>query len=136
MLFRSLAAHAKHMDLKEAQEQVLKLYGKLEQFWDMNAGKLSGGQKEILLIGRAMVGSPKLLLIDEPTEGLAAKVIDDIYNILFEVKHKTSTVIVEQNLSIVTQLSDRIYVMKEGKIIKELDNSNKDVKTKDLELYL
>lgn len=132
----ALAAHAKHIDLKTAQDEVLKLYSKLGQFWDMNAGKLSGGQREILLIGRAMVGSPKLLLIDEPTEGLAAKVIDDIYNLLNEVKHKTSTVIVEQNLSVVTRLSDRIYVMKEGKIIKEFDNSKKEVETKDLELYL
>lgn len=132
----ALAAYAKRMDFKAAQEEVLKLYGKLEQFWDMNAGKLSGGQREILLIGRAIIGSPKMLLIDEPTEGLAAKLIDDIYNILEEIKHKTSMVVVEQNLSVVTRLADRIYVMKEGKIIKEFDNSNKDVKVKDLEIYL
>ena len=132
----ALAAHAKHMDLKEAQEEVLKLYGNFDQLWDLRAGNLSGGQREILLIGRAMVGSPKLLLIDEPTEGLAAKVIDDIYKILDTVKHKTSAVIVEQNLSVVTRLSDRIYAMKEGKIIKEFDNTKHDVETKDLELYL
>ena len=132
----ALAAHAKHIDLKTAQEEVLKIYGNFEQLWDLRAGNLSGGQREILLIGRAMVGSPKLLLIDEPTEGLAAKVINDIYNILDTVKHRTSAVIVEQNLSVVTRLSDRIYAMKEGKIVKEFDNTHKDVDTKELEQYL
>ena len=132
----ALAAHAKHIDLKKAQEEVFKMYEKFEQLWDLRAGNLSGGQREILLIARAMVGSPKVLLIDEPTEGLAAKVIDDVYRLLDDVKHKTSTVIVEQNLSVVTRLSDRIYAMKEGKIVKEFDNSKKNVEPKDLELYL
>lgn len=132
----ALAAHAKHIELKTAIADVLKLYPKLKDFLELNAGNLSGGQREILLIGRAIVGSPKLLLIDEPTEGLAAKVIDDIFAILAEIKNETSTIIVEQNLSIVTQLADRIYVMKEGKIIKEIDNADRATKAEDLEQYL
>jgi ABC-type branched-subunit amino acid transport system ATPase component len=94
----------------------------MNEFMDRRAGGLSGGQKEILLIGRALVGDPQLLLIDEPTEGLAAVVIEDIFRILVEMKQSVSTIIVEQNLSIVSRLADRIYMMKEGRIIKEISD--------------
>jgi ABC-type branched-subunit amino acid transport system ATPase component len=132
----ALAAHAAGMDLKDAINKALSIYPKLEEFMELKAGNLSGGQREILLIGRAMIGEPKLLLIDEPTEGLAAKVIDDIFRILSGIKCSTSAIIVEQNLSVVTSLADRIYVMKEGKIIKEFVNHDGSVKVSDLEEYL
>lgn len=132
----ALAAHAAGMELKSAISKAVEIYPKLEEFMELKAGNLSGGQREILLIGRAMIGEPKLLLIDEPTEGLAAKVIDDIFRILSGIKNKTSAIIVEQNLSVVTSLADRIYVMKEGMIIKEFDNRNASVKASDLEGYL
>lgn len=132
----ALAAHAAGIDLKDAIAQAVSIYPKLEEFMELKAGNLSGGQREILLIGRAMVGSPKLLMIDEPTEGLAAVVIDDIFRILSDIRGTTSTIIVEQNLSVVTRLADRIYVMKEGKLIKEFDNHDQSVETADLEVFL
>ena len=61
---------------------MVNIYPELKEHAEPKAGSLSGGQREILLIGRALVGNPKLLLIDEPTEGLAAIVIDDIFRIL------------------------------------------------------
>jgi ABC-type branched-subunit amino acid transport system ATPase component len=115
-----LAAHASGEKLDEAVEKLLSLYPKFEKFMDKKAGGLSGGQREILLIGRALVGEPGVLLVDEPTEGLAAIVIDDIFRILSGMKEKISTIIVEQNLSVVGKLADRIYIMKEGKIEKEI----------------
>ncbi len=132
----ALAAHAAGIDLQAAIAKAVSIYPTLEEFMELKAGNLSGGQREILLIGRAMIGEPKLLLIDEPTEGLAAKVIDDIFRILSGIKSSTSAIIVEQNLSVVTRLADRIYVMKEGKIIKEFDNRNALVEASDLEGYL
>lgn len=132
----ALAAYAAGMDLDAAIAKAVEIYPKLAEFLELKAGNLSGGQREILLIGRAMIGAPRLLLIDEPTEGLAAKVIDDIFRILTAIKGTTSTIIVEQNLSIVTKLADRIYVMKEGKIIKEFDNKHSGVLAADLEKYL
>jgi ABC-type branched-subunit amino acid transport system ATPase component len=132
----ALAAHAAGVSVDEAIEQAVSLYPKLREFLNLRAGSLSGGQREILLIGRAIVGKPKLLLIDEPTEGLAAKVIDDIFRILKTIKDTTSTIIVEQNLTVVTELADRIYVMKEGHISREFDNTGGCVDPQDLELYL
>jgi ABC-type branched-subunit amino acid transport system ATPase component len=92
----------------------------MEKFLDSKAGGLSGGQRQILLIGRALTGNPKILLVDEPTEGLAAGVIDDIFRLLSERKGRLSMLIVEQNLPVVSRLADRVYVMKEGKIFREL----------------
>ena len=66
------------------------------------------------------MGNPKLLLIDEPTEGLAAGTINDILNVLAMMKGKVPMIIVEQNLSVVGMLADKVYIMKEGKIVREV----------------
>jgi ABC-type branched-subunit amino acid transport system ATPase component len=132
-----LAAHAAGEDLKTALKKVTDLYPKFNQFLDSKAGSLSGGQREILLIGRAVVGNPKILLIDEPTEGLAAIVIDEIFRILNAMKeNKVSAIIVEQNLAVVAKLADRIYIMKEGKIDHEIANPREIVATAELEEFL
>lgn len=115
-----LAAYACGETLNRAVERLVSLYPKFAGFLDKKAGNLSGGQREILLIGRALVGEPRLLLIDEPTEGLAAIVIEDIFRILGDMKHKVSSIIVEQNLSVVSRLADRVLIMKEGAIVREI----------------
>ena len=115
-----LAAYACGESLDQAVERLVGMYPKFAGFLEKKAGNLSGGQREILLIGRALVGEPRLLLIDEPTEGLAAIVIEDIFRILSGMKHKISSVIVEQNLSVVSRLADRILIMKEGEIAREI----------------
>jgi len=132
----ALAAHASGIGLDRAIDRAVEIYPKLREFLDLRAGDLSGGQREILLIGRALVGDPKLLLIDEPTEGLSAKVIDDVFRILTGIAETATSIIVEQNLSVVTRLADRIYVLKEGRIIKEFDNKASPVQASDLEKYL
>lgn len=131
-----LAAHASGEKLDQAVERLVSLYPKFERFLDKKAGGLSGGQREILLIGRALVGEPGVLLVDEPTEGLAAIVIDDIFRILSGMKEKVSTIIVEQNLSVVGRLADRIYIMKEGKIEKEISDPAQIKDAAQLECYL
>jgi branched-chain amino acid transport system ATP-binding protein len=131
-----LAAYASGEPLERAVERVVSLYPKFKDFLNNKAGGLSGGQREILLIGRALVGEPKLLLIDEPTEGLAAIVIQDIFRILSGMKEKVSGIIVEQNLSVVSRLADRIYIMKEGKIERELTDPAEIKNTAELENYL
>lgn len=115
-----LAAYPVKADLDESLERLFSISGKMKTLLDSKAKGLSGGERQILLIGRALVGNPRLLLIDEPTEGLAAKVIDDISRILIAMKGRVSMIVVEQNLAIVSQLADRIYLMKEGNVLEEI----------------
>lgn len=115
-----LAAYPVKEKISDAIAKVVSIYPKIEKFLDLRAGSLSGGQRQILLIGRALVGNPKLLLIDEPTEGLAAGTINDILNVLAMMKGKVPMIIVEQNLSVVGMLADKVYIMREGKIVREV----------------
>src|SRR5512138_1290176 len=88
-----LAAYPTREKIADAIAKVVSIYPKIEKFLNARAGSLSGGQRQILLIGRALVGNPRLLLIDEPTEGLAAIVFDDIFRILCSMKEQVSAVI-------------------------------------------
>lgn len=113
-----LAAYPVKEKISDAIAKVVSIYPKIEKFLELRAGSLSGGQRQILLIGRALVGNPKLLLIDEPTEGLAAGTINDILNVLAMMKGKVPMIIVEQNLSVVGMLADKVHIMKEGRIVQ------------------
>lgn len=115
-----IAAYPVKVSIADAIGRVVSIYPKIEKFLNLRAGTLSGGQRQILLIGRALIGDPKLLLIDEPTEGLAAGTINDILNVLSSMKGKVSMLIVEQNLSVVGMLADKVYMMKEGKIVQKV----------------
>lgn len=133
-----MAAFAVKEPMEKTLERTMSIYPEMEQFLDMPAGKLSGGQKEILLIARALVGNPRLMLIDEPTEGLASIVIKEIQRLLEHMKGELTAIVVEQNLNLVANLADRIYAMKEGRIVHEQKNLGEDVdKTvEELEKYL
>jgi len=119
-----LAAYPVREKVSDAIAKVVSIYPKIEKFLELRAGSLSGGQRQILLIGRALVGNPKLLLIDEPTEGLAAGTINDILNVLAMMKGKVPMIIVEQNLSVVGMLADKVYIMKEGKIVRKVTDKD------------
>ena len=131
-----VAAYSSKEPLDRALEKVTALYPKLKSFLHIKASQLSGGQRQILLVGRALVGNPKLLLIDEPTQGLAAVVIEDIGSILKRLKEKVSAVIVEQNLTIVKHLADRVYILKEGKVAREILDKTEIGDTQGMEEYL
>jgi ABC-type branched-subunit amino acid transport system ATPase component len=131
-----IAAFGSHESMDRALEKVIALYPKLKDLLKIKAGQLSGGQRQILLVGRALVGDPKFLLIDEPTQGLAAVVIEDIGIILKKLKEQVSAVIVEQNLAMVRYLADRVYILKEGKLAKEVSNKAEIADTQGMEEYL
>ena len=131
-----IAAFSSREPLGRALEKVTGIYPKLTGFLNTRAGQLSGGQRQILLVGRALVGDSNLLLIDEPTQGLAAIVIEEIGRILCDLKDRVSAVIVEQNLAIVKRLADRIYILKEGKVAKEVADKSEISDTRGLEEYL
>jgi ABC-type branched-subunit amino acid transport system ATPase component len=117
-----IPAYASREPLSEALARVTAIHPKLASLLDQKAGQLSGGQRQILLVGRALVGEPKLLLIDEPTQGLAAVVIDEVARILRGLKGRVSALIVEQNLAVVRHLADRVYVLKESTIVRDISD--------------
>jgi ABC-type branched-subunit amino acid transport system ATPase component len=131
-----LAAYASKVPLAAALERVVAIHPRIAKFLDAPAGGLSGGQRQLLLIGRALIGDPQLLLIDEPTEGLAAGTIDEVFEVLGATKGKVAMLIVEQNLHVVRELGDRVYAMKEGRIPVELTRPEEIRDASRLEAYL
>jgi branched-chain amino acid transport system ATP-binding protein len=108
-------------------EGVFQYFPKLKTLIDRKAGHLSGGERQMLLIARALLGHPDLVLMDEPTEGLAPHVITDLSRAFKEISKKTTLAIIEQNLPLTGEIADRVYCMKEGKIINETTD-RKDIK--------
>ena len=99
-----------------AVERVLAIFPKLGQRLDQPAGTLSGGERKMLAIGRAMLGNPQLLLLDEPTEGVWVGVIEEITERLMEFAREIAIVIVEQHLELALHVADYAYVLDRGRI--------------------
>ena len=99
-------------------EDMLKMFPNLAARADTAAGVLSGGEKQMLTICRTLMGDPELVMIDEPTEGLAPKAVEQVGEFLTAVKKRgISALLVEQKLSISLQISERLYLMGHGKIV-------------------
>lgn len=116
----------------ELLEKVLQMFPILKERLNFPAGSLSGGQQQMLAIARAMMMAPKLLILDEPSLGLAPVVVDDVYRTLDIMKREgSSMLVIEQNLTKALSISDRGYVLETGHIqmtgpSRELLN-NKDI---------
>jgi branched-chain amino acid transport system ATP-binding protein len=101
-------------------EDAYKLFPQLRERADAPGGVLSGGEQQMLTLCRTMMGDPDLVMIDEPTEGLAPKVVDLVSNFLVEVKKRgASVLLVEQKLAIALDISDRLFVMGHGRVVFE-----------------
>ena len=101
-------------------DKVTNYFPKLTVLMDRKAGFLSGGERQMLMIGRAILGNPKLLLIDEPTEGLAPSIVTQLKEVFRELSARCALLIVEQNLPLVCAIADRVYAVNEGRIVAEL----------------
>lgn len=92
----------------------------LKKFWKTPAGSLSGGQKQMVAVGRALVEPKDLLIIDEPTKGLAPAIIESMATVLREIQAEgTALLLVEQNLSFASRLSERVAVMEGGRVVHQ-----------------
>jgi ABC-type branched-subunit amino acid transport system ATPase component len=114
---------------------VFNYFPKLKILMDRKAGYLSGGERQMLMIGRAILGRPKMLLVDEPTEGLAPSIVMHLRDVFKELAKQTALVIVEQNLPLVCAIAHKIYALKEGRIMAEL-TERASIKPEMCEQYL
>jgi len=116
-------------------DRVLEHFPKLRTLMDRKGGNLSGGERQMLLMAQSLLGKPDLVLMDEPTEGLAPHVIDDLRAVFKKIREQTTLVIIEQNLPLTAEVADRVYAMKEGKIVAEIVNKQ-EIKDLKFEKYL
>jgi branched-chain amino acid transport system ATP-binding protein len=120
--------------VKEDLKMVYDYFPRLKELRHNTAGYLSGGEQQMLVIGRAMMAAPRLMMLDEPSLGLAPLLVEEIYNIIqrFNTEHETSVLLVEQNVRIALSIAHYGYVVENGRVV--LDGSadflknNEDVK--------
>jgi branched-chain amino acid transport system ATP-binding protein len=107
-------------------EWVLRLFPRLEERMHQLAGTLSGGEQQMLAIGRGLLSKPKLLILDEPSLGLAPLLVDEVLETIQKINHEGVTVLlIEQNVNQALTISTRCYVLELGRIV--LSGSGKDL---------
>ena len=118
-----LGAHTqKSQQVRENMlENVTKLFPRLKERMNQNAGTLSGGEQQMLAIGRALMSSPKLLLLDEPTLGIMPTLVNELFNTIKIMRNQMgiSILLVEQNVIKSIEVADRVYILQTGKIVTE-----------------
>ncbi len=101
-------------------EEMFRMFPNLGERADIHGGVLSGGEQQMLCMCRTLMGDPDMIMIDEPTEGLAPKIVEQLAVLLQEIANRgVSILLVEQKLSIALKISRRVYVMGHGKIVYE-----------------
>ena len=118
-------------------DEIYRLFPNLRERLKSQGSKLSGGEQQMLAIGRILRTGASLLLLDEPTEGLAPVIVQQIGEVVRHLKEKGFTILlVEQNFHFAAKVADRFYVMQEGRIVDELARAQLEAKRPELRRYL
>ncbi len=118
-------------EIKEDIERIYTLFPRLKERKSQIAGTLSGGEQQMLAMGRALMSKPKLLMLDEPSMGLSPLLVDEVFNLIKEInKDGTTILLVEQNAGKSLAISDRAYVLENGKIV--LTGTGKELMESDM----
>lgn len=111
---------AGHRDEKATMQQVYELFPRLKERRSQAAGTLSGGERQMLAVGRALMAKPRLLMLDEPSLGLAPLIVREIFRIIAELRRRgVSILLVEQNARAALQVADYAYVLENGRTAME-----------------
>ena len=107
-------------EIKDSMERVCENFPRLIERYKQTAGTLSGGEQQMLAMGRALMSKPDLMMLDEPSMGLAPILVDQIFEIIKKLhKNGTTILLVEQNAQMALSIADRAYVLETGKIVNE-----------------
>jgi branched-chain amino acid transport system ATP-binding protein len=134
-----LGAYVRHdsAGIKKDLEEIYALFSRLKERRKQSAGTLSGGEQQMLAIGRALMARPQLLLLDEPSLGLAPQMIETIFDTIVDINRKGTTILlVEQNAQMALEISNDAYVMETGAILLQGNASEVSKNPKVQQAYL
>lgn len=123
-------------DPTSAMATAYELFPDLDRFRSKEAGNLSGGQQQMLALARGIIGDNELLLVDEPSEGLAPLIVRDVVDALERISDETTMILVEQNFSLAMSLADRFYLLDQGRVVESDDTAGVTAEDERIRRYL
>ncbi|AUV83253.1 branched-chain amino acid ABC transporter ATP-binding protein [Salinigranum rubrum] len=114
-----MGAYTKRAELRETMREVFELFPILEERQEQRAGSMSGGQQQMLAIGRGLMARPKILALDEPSEGLAPQITTRVFEKIEEISDEVTVLLVEQHVHKALGLAERAYLLENGEMVTE-----------------